>query len=166
MLDELLRLDIPACLRVCAGTDGSVTHLLELLTLKTVEVRTVEQEVVQADANTASMLGVNIGDDVNRRTVNLCAGGIVYVHARSLTPLSRLSDEIKDDMIRADIPIGKILRMHRLETRRDFRKIEVTTSPVFKGKSVLSREYDIIHGGSVLMWINEIFPIDDRWALI
>lgn len=166
MLDELMRLDIPACLRVCAGTDGSVTHLLELLTLKTVEVRTVEQKVKPADTKTAAMLGVKIGDEINRRAVNLCAGGIVYVHARSLTPLSRLSAEIKDDMMKADIPIGKILRRHRLETRRDFRKIEVTTSPVFNGESVLSREYDIIHGGRVLMWINEIFPIDDRWELI
>ena len=35
MQDVLKRPDIPACLRICAGTDGSVTQLLEVLTGKT-----------------------------------------------------------------------------------------------------------------------------------
>jgi chorismate-pyruvate lyase len=31
--DRLYKLDLPTCLRICAGTDGSVTHLLELMTM-------------------------------------------------------------------------------------------------------------------------------------
>jgi len=39
--DRLYKLDLPTCLRICAGTDGSVTHLLELMTKKHVSVETM-----------------------------------------------------------------------------------------------------------------------------
>lgn len=166
MWDVLKRPDIPACLRICAGTDGSVTLLLELLTGKTVKVKTLEQSVIRATPDIAKLLEIEAGDEVNRRLVTLNAGGTVYVLAKSLAPVKRMPEAVRNDLMRADIPIGKILRDHMLETRRDILNMEIVHRDFFKDIPVLSREYRIIYNNSVLMWINECFPVDDRWVRI
>jgi len=163
--DALKRQDIPACLRICAGTDGSVTLLLELLTGKAVSVRTLEQSVVKATPEIAKLLEIDSGDEVNSRLVTLSADGMVYVLAKSLSAIKRMPQEVRSDLMRADIPIGKILREHKLETRRDILKIEMVRSEFFGDVPVLSREYRIIYKSKVLMWINECFPVDGRWRM-
>src|SRR3970040_1362718 len=87
--DVLKRPDIPACLRICAGTDGSVTQLLEVLTGKSVKVETISQNVVKATPEIAKLLDIETGDDVNDRLVTLKVDDIVYVLAKSLTPINR-----------------------------------------------------------------------------
>ncbi len=163
MWDVLRRQDISVCLRICAGTDGSVTLLLELLTGKAVEVRTLEQSVVKATPDMAKLMEIDTGDLVNNRLVTLNANGLVYVLARSLAPVKRMPKAVRDDLMKADIPIGRILREHKLETRRDILKMEIIHSKFFGDIPVLSREYRIIFKNNVLMWINECFPVDDRW---
>ncbi len=165
MWDALRRPDIPACLRICAGTDGSVTQLLEVLTGKTVVVKTLEQSVIKATPDTAKLLDIEIGEEVNSRLVTLDAGGTIYVLAKSLAPVKRIPQAVRDDLMRADIPIGRILREHKLETRRDILKMEIVRQDFFGNVPVLSREYRIIYENKVLMWINECFPVDDRWKM-
>ncbi len=166
MWDALNNKDIPATLRICAGTDGSVTLLLELLTGKTVDVKTLEQGVVNATPEMAKILEIEKAEEVNNRLVTLSAGGLVYVLARSLSPLSRMPPGMRQDLMRADIPIGRILREHELETRRDILKMDMGRSEFFGDLPVLSREYRIIHKGKTLMWINEWFPVDGRWRTL
>jgi len=163
--DALKRQDIPACLRICAGTDGSVTLLLELLTGKAVTVSTLEQSVIKATPDIAGLLEIEDGDEVNNRLVTLSADSTVYVLAKSLSAINRMPHEVRSDLMRADIPIGRILREHKLETRRDILKIEMVRSEFFGDVPVLSREYRIIYKGKVLMWINECFPVDGRWSM-
>ena len=165
MWDALKRQDIPACLRICAGTDGSVTLLLELLTGKAVTVSTLEQSVIKATPDIAGLLEIEDGDEVNNRLVTLSANGTVYVLAKSLSAINRMPHEVRSDLMRADIPIGRILREHKLETRRDILKIDMVRSEFFGDVPVLSREYRIIYKGKVLMWINECFPVDGRWRM-
>lgn len=165
MRDVLNRPDIPACLRICAGTDGSVTQLLEVLTGKSVEVKTLEQRVIKATPDIAKLLEIEEGDEVNERLVTLSAGGTVYVLAKSLAPIKRMPQAMRNDLMRADIPIGRILREHKLETRRDILNMEIVRQDFFGGVPVLSREYRIIYENKVLMWINECFPVDDRWRI-
>lgn len=165
MWDVLKKREIPACLRICAGTDGSVTLLLELLTGKAVTVSTLEQRVAKATPDIARLLEIEDGDEVNIRLVTLSADGIVYVLAKSLSAIKRMPQEVRSDLMRADIPIGRILREHKLETRRDILKIEEEHSEFFGDIPVLSREYSIIYKGKVLMWINERFPVDERWNM-
>lgn len=165
MWEVLKRHDIPACLRICAGTDGSVTQLLEVLTGKTVEVKTLEQSVIKATPNIAKLLEIKEGDEVNNRLVTLSANGSVYSLAKSLASIKRLPQEMRNELMKADIPIGRILREHKLETRRDILKIEIVHLDFFGDIPVLSREYRIIYKNKVLMWINECFPVDDRWKL-
>lgn len=165
-LDTLKKLDIPTALRICVGTDGSVTYLLEVITKNPVEVVTQCQEIADATPDEAALLMIRPGDPVNHRKVLLTAAGIPYVSARSITPLKAMPSGMKDDLMRADIPIGRILRKYKMETRRDILNIEKKKgNGVFKDLPVLSREYFIIHDRKVLMWINELFPMDDRWEL-
>lgn len=165
-LEKLKSFEIPTCLRVCCGTDGSVTFLLEIMTRKPVNVTTESQYTVKADKAIAALLGVEEGSEVNDRIVRLSAGGTTFVHARSLSPLERMPETMKEQLMRADIPIGRILRSHNLETRRDMGELEILEGePTFDGIPVLSRSYKIVHNNHVLMWINERFPIDERWNL-
>lgn len=165
MWDVLKRPDIPACLRICAGTDGSVTQLLEVLTGKTVEVKTLEQSIIKATPDIAKLLDIGIGEEVNNRLVTLNSGGAIYVLAKSLAPIKRMPKAMRDDLMKADIPIGRILREHKLETRRDILKMEIVQMDFFGHVPVISREYRIIYENKVLMWINECFPVDDRWRM-
>jgi chorismate-pyruvate lyase len=165
-LEKLKSFEIPTCLRVCCGTDGSVTFLLEIMTRKPVSVITESQYTVKADRVMATLLGVEEGSEVNDRVVRLSAGGITFVHARSLSPLERMPDTMQEQLMRADIPIGRILRSHNLETRRDMGELKILEGePTFDGIPILSRSYKIVHNNHVLMWINERFPIDERWCL-
>lgn len=166
MWDILKRPEIPLSLRICAGTDGSVTLLLELLTGKKVTVETKQQYVVKATQSIAKLLGIEEGDDVNTRLVTLNAGDMVYVLARSLSPIKRMPPEVRDDLMLAKIPIGRILRSHKLETRRDIIGMKILKKDFFGDIPVLSREYTIIYKNNILMWINECFPIDDRWRFL
>lgn len=157
--------DIPTALRICAGTDGSVTKLLEVLTNNKVTVKTLQQEVIKATGNTAKLLMIKQGDPVNHREVLLTVLEKPYVFACSLSPVNNMPQGVRDDLMKADIPIGRILREHKLETRRDILKIEIQESKddIFNNIPVLSREYMIIHNKCILMWINEHFPVDGRW---
>ncbi len=163
MQDILKRKDIPSSLRICAGTDGSVTQLLEVLTGKTVKVKTLEQSVIKATPETAKLLEIKVGDEVNKRIVTLNVNNVVYALASSLAPVKRMPKGMREELMKADIPIGRILREHRLETRRDILNIKMVRSNFFGSMPVLSREYKIIYKNKVLMWINECFPIDERW---
>lgn len=165
-LEKLKNFEIPTCLRVCCGTDGSVTFLLEIMTRQPVNVETESQHIRKADREMAELLGIKEGSEVNDRKVRLYAGDRVFVHARSLSPLERMPDTMREQLMRADIPIGRILRDHGLETRRDMGELKILKGETSFGDTpVLSRSYKIVHKNSVLMWINEQFPIDERWRL-
>jgi len=156
--------------RMLLGTDGSVTGLLEVITGNPVDVKTLYQLVIPANSDTAEELEIDPGDPVNHRVVALkdSQTGEVLIHAESYTPLKRLEPRFKDDLMRADIPIGAILKRHKIESRRDIidavcapasdRFIDVF--PVFPKEMMLSRRYKIIRGGSPLISITESFPFN------
>jgi beta-ribofuranosylaminobenzene 5'-phosphate synthase len=162
------------------GTDGSVTQLLEAVTGHPVSITTIVQEVVPADAVVAERLSIRIGESVNHRVVELkdAKTGTVLIYAVSETPLSRLSPQFREDLMKADIPIGKIISRHRIEARREILTARVTpaddtTSPLFsvcKNEPLLSRNYRIIHKGEPLIFIEEQFPynrfLDERRVIV
>ena len=166
--------------KVLLGTDGSVTQLLESVTGKQVVIKTLVQNVVPADRETANNLSITEGDPVNYRIVEIRAGdtGDVLIYAISHTPLSRLSPEFRDDLMRADIPIGRIIQQHHIEARRQILNARVLpatdeTGRIFsiaRNEPVLSRQYRIIHSGKPLIFIEEQFPynrfLDNRRVII
>ena len=154
--------------KVLIGTDGSVTGLLEMATGHPVTITTLVQHVVGADTEAAAALDIEQGDEVNYRVVELKDGvtGEVLIYAVSCTPLRRLKPEFRQDLMRADIPIGRILRRHRIESRREITDARVVragtdlarTFNVHRCEPMLSRKYRIIHREEPLIAIEEIFP--------
>ncbi len=154
--------------RILLGTDGSVTGLLEIVTQSPVDIITRLQEIRVADEAVASQLKISPGEEVNYRVVALCSrtSGKILLYAISHTPLCRLEPAIRSDLMRADIPIGKILRTHHIESRREILDLSVDPadeelSGVFgirPGEPVLSRRYQIIRDQTPLIAIQEFFP--------
>ena len=149
-------------------TDGSMTLLLEIYTGDPVAVETLTQKTIQATEEIAAKLGVDVGSSVNYREVVLKNGlsGEALLYALSLTPISRLTDEFRDDLLRADIPIGRIMKLHGLEFRRELVKIEkedvsaklIGIFGLKEGEYILKRVYNIIHDEKILISIMEAFP--------
>jgi len=150
------------------GTDGSVTQLLESVTGKKVVIRTLVQKVVPADRAAADNLSIAEGDPVNYRVVEIRTEGPgeVLIYALSHTPVNRLSPEFRDDLMKADIPIGRIIKQHHIEARREILNARVIPATeeagkifsICKNEPVLSRQYQIIAGKKPLIFIEEQFP--------
>jgi len=150
------------------GTDGSVTQILEAITGKTIVIETREQKITAADPAIAERLGINQGDPVNYRVVEIktTASGEVLIYAISYSPIARLSPEFRDDLMKADIPIGRIIQNHRIEARREILNAWVSPASEEAGRifslcshePLLSRQYRIIHDGKPLIFIEEQFP--------
>jgi len=166
--------------KILLGTDGSVTQLLEAITGNPVTVKTLVQEIVPADAETAGRVEVRAGEPVNHRVVELrdTVTGEVLIYAISETPVERLSPAFKKDLMMADIPIGKIIKQHHIEARREILSARVSaatkeTCRVFSlcpQESMLSRQYQIIHNNKPLIFIEEQFPynqfLDERRIIV
>lgn len=154
--------------RMLLATDGSVTNLLEILSRSPVEVVTRVQEVRPADRLTADLLEIEPGTEVNYRVVELKNGTTneVLLYAVSSTPLARLEPAFRADLMRADIPIGRILRQHRIEARREILEMRVEraeeglarTFGICPGEPLLTRRYHIIRQDKPLISIQEVFP--------
>jgi len=154
--------------KMLLGTDGSVTNLLEVITGSPIEIETLVQRVEPADEAVARELQINPGEDVNFRIVLLKKANSreALVYAVSHTPLKRLDASFKDDLTKADIPIGVILKKHRIESRRDITSTAFSSAGeehcrafgVFDREIMLTRSYQIIRHGQPLIAIKETFP--------
>jgi len=129
-------------------------------------IRTVEQRIIGADTQIAELLHVNLGDEVNYRVVDVIASGDVVGRAVSYTPLKRLDGEFMRDIMKADTPIGEIIRRHRLEVRREIRWWRIEKAGELAGvfgvsrdEAVIVRNYNIFHRSSIMMNITEHFPL-------
>jgi len=154
--------------RLLLMTDGSITTLLEVLTGQPVVVKTLLQQVVKADVERAVELDIEEGDSINYRVVVLKNqnNDSPLIYAESYTPIARLQKEFRHDLMKADVPIGRILAQRRIESRREIRLIDTTSNDelgdlfgVPHSVPLLSRTYDIISHGMVLMRITETFPL-------
>lgn len=166
--------------KMLLGTDGSVTNLLEIITGSQIKIETLVQKVIPADAASAEELKIDPGDLVNYRIVKLKRAdtGEALIYAVSHTPLKRLEPGFKDDLTRADIPIGVILKKHQIESRRDITGAEILPADkemsrifnIFPKELMLSRKYSIFRHGEPLIAIKETFPYnsfqDERRVVI
>lgn len=148
--------------KILLATDGSVTTILDVLKGH-VNIKTLKQEFIPATREMAHILGINKGEPVNYRIV-IIGTYEPLIYAISLIPLKRLNDGFKEDLIRADIPIGRILKKHEIESRREIKSVSIEEStPELKdifgtAAPILSRTYNIIHQDQVLIRIKESFP--------
>jgi len=146
---------------------GSMTVLLEAL-FGIVRVETMSQQVESANSEAAEKLDVTLGGAVNHRIVRLVAGEQVLVYAESFAPISRLNIGFKEDIMKSDIPIGRIIDTHHIESRRMILGYDRQTAgnifaEIFSipaDSIVLKRNYNIIHNEKPLINILEVFPYE------
>ena len=167
ILDEIERIEktigkLSDVQKVLLATDGSVTTILEVLN-GDVKIKTLKQKLIEADEKIAHGLGIKKGDLVNYRVV-VIESDMPLIHATSFIPIKRLYDDFKEDLTKADIPIGKLLKKYNIEARREIEYIDVKRPDeelmqIFKIDSpMLTRTYNIIHKEEVLIRITETFP--------
>lgn len=150
--------------KILLTTDGSITAILDVL-YGIISLKTLNQYFETADEKSAKLVNVNVGDKVNFREIIMHKDDKPLIYAISYIPLKRLTDEIKKDLIRADIPIGRILKKYQIESRRDINSIKIekpneTLINLYDtDEEFLTRDYTIIHKGEILIWIKEVFPI-------
>ncbi len=148
--------------KILLTTDGSVTAILDVIKGHA-KIETLEQKFIAADEKIAELLDIEVGDEVNYRVV-VIETNEPLIYAVSLIPINRLENDFKEDIIRADIPIGRILRKHKIESRREIKSVysekpSPEISEIFNTDSVmLARTYNIIHHDEILIWLMETFP--------
>lgn len=150
--------------KILLTTDGSITAILDVLYGK-ITLDTLDQHFGKAAESHAKLVNVEPGDEINFREVIMHKGDQPLIYAISHVPLGRCSDEICSDLLRADIPIGRILKNYRIESRREVNNIFIE-KPNDKLRQLfdteedfLARDYVIINDGEILMWIKEMFPV-------
>ena len=146
--------------KILLTTDGSITAILDVLYGK-ITLSTLEQHFEYATEESAKLVNAEVGDQVNYREVIMHKEDENLIYAVSYIPLKRLTDEICCDLVRADIPIGRILKNYNIESRREINNIYIekpndTLQKLFNTtEDMLARDYVIIHKNEVLMWIKE-----------
>lgn len=150
--------------KILLTTDGSITAILDVLYGK-ITLTTIDQHFENADTEHAKLVNVPVNEQINFREVIMHKDDKPLIYAISHIPLSRCNSEICSDLIRADIPIGRILKNNDIESRREINKIYVEKpndklKELFKtDEDMLAREYVIINCDEILMWIKEVFPV-------
>ncbi|MDD3985124.1 MAG: chorismate lyase [Methanobacterium sp.] len=148
--------------KILLTTDGSVTTILDVIKGH-VQIETLEQKFIEADHKIAQLLNIKIKDIVNYRVV-IIQTHKPLIYAISLIPIKRLENGFKEDLIRADMPIGRILKKHNIESRREIKSVyyeppKPELKKIFKEDSpMLTRTYNIIHNNEILIWLKETFP--------
>jgi len=142
-----------------------MTRLLELVFCCKAELKTLSQLVVPCPSNAAKLLQVSRGEPVNEREI------IIYresdaqplLYAKSYAPLSRLKPQFKNDLMRADTPIGTIMQKHKIEARREIIDVGLMPTSTWLGRLLglegpyLFRTYNIITEERPLIVISEFF---------
>ena len=150
--------------KILLSTDGSITAILDVLYGK-ISLDTLEQHREKSTEENSKLINVEKGEDINYREIIMHKDDLPLIYAVSYIPLKRLSNEIKEDLTKADIPIGRILKKYNIESRREINKIQIEKAndrlkEVYKTDvDFFSRDYTIIYKGEILMWIKEYFPI-------
>ena len=150
--------------KILLTTDGSITAILDVLYGK-ISLSTIDQHFEVADESHAKLVNVDEGTEINFREVIMHRNNKPLIYAVSHIPLYRCSKEICADLIRADIPIGRILKNYKLESRREVNSITIEKpndkiKEIFNtDEEILARDYVIINKAEILMWIKEMFPI-------
>ena len=111
--------------KILLATDGSITRILEAIRGGSIIVETITQELINADMETSDILDIDLGSTVNYRVVNLRDSKKVLIRAVSHAPVERLPQEFREDIMKKDKPIGRIMAKLRIEARREIKGFKI-----------------------------------------
>lgn len=106
--------------RLLLTTDGTVSHVVEAFTGEPVAVVLLSQ-VLERCGRCVPELDLGPHDTVVRRSALLrgASSSAIYLHADSLIAVDALPSAVRDGLMTAERPIGRLLRESRLETFRE-----------------------------------------------
>jgi chorismate-pyruvate lyase len=110
--------------KILLSTDGSITAILDVLYGK-ISLDTLQQHVEESTEENAKLVNIEKGEDINYREIIMHKDDLPLIYAVSYIPLKRLSEGIKEDLTKADIPIGRILKKYNIESRREINRIQI-----------------------------------------
>lgn len=150
--------------KVLLSIEGSITAILDVL-YDTVSIFPLNNHFENADEEKAQLLNINAGDEINYREVLIFGRGKPMIYAISYIALPRCRPAAHEDIVKGKIPIGKILKKYKVESRREINKIYIekpsaTLKELFKtSEDFVSRDYVVIENEKIVMWTKESFPI-------
>jgi len=152
--------------RVLLASDGTVTDIVETAFLEPIRLVNLSQEPSLAKAPDLEIDG---DESVMRREVLLqgAESGRNYVYAESFIAMERLPAALREGLLRADTPIGRLWAAQKMETRKEL--IRIWQEPADSGpahhfgdaalQGLLARAYRVFSGGRPIMVISEYFPV-------
>lgn len=157
--------DLTPLQRVLLATDGTVTPVLGAYLGEPIDVRVLRQEAVTLTERD-DRLALGGGRQVLERSVVLSGrhSGTVVLYADTCVALDRITAGVRADLLAGEVPIGLVLRRHRLETFREWLATgrHQATPDVARHlgpNEVCWRTYAVISRNRPLMVVHEEFPL-------
>ena len=150
--------------KVLLTVEGSITAILDVLYGR-VSIFLLNRYFEKAEGEKAKLLDVEEGEEIHYREVLIHGMGKPMIYALSFIALNRCKKEAHDELTNGEIPIGKLLKKYKVESRREIRRIYLekptpTLKELFKtDEDFVAREYVIIENGRIVTWTKEAFPI-------
>jgi len=153
--------------KIFLTANGSITRILEAI-FGEIQVKTIAQKIIKANKKLAKELEIDEGNEVNYREVVLVSKkeGKPIVYAISFAPIKRIEKKFREEIMKKDLPIGKIMEKLKIEARREIRKTwakkaDKKTAQLLcipEGEILLERSYVMIRKGKIMMQIKESIP--------
>ena len=130
-----------------------------------VSIFTLSRHFEKANQDTSELVDIDEGEEINYREVIIHRRGQPLIYALSLIVLDRCKEEARQDIIDGEIPLGKVLKKYKVESRREIQHIYIekpnaTLKELFKtSEDFISRNYVVIENEEVTLWTKESFPI-------
>jgi chorismate-pyruvate lyase len=152
--------------RVLLTTDGTLTEILEAYLQETIRVIKLSEFII---STTQDILPLKIfsGNNVIERKV-LLQGKIskkIFIYAESIIVLDRLDEKFKDELLKSQIPIGRLWLENKMETFKEIIDLRQESAENFsdyfhlnKGETMFSRTYRVFSNHQPIMMITEKFP--------
>jgi chorismate-pyruvate lyase len=157
---------LPPFLRTLLVTDGTVTKSLEAFYWEPIDVETVSQAVVQAEAD-IDWLDLGRGEEIIARRVKLRGrtSNVLYTLANSLVRPHLIPKALRARLMAGALGIGELIRDCGLETYRELLEIGVSGSMPPGGDAEratgphIHRTYRIVVDGRPAILVTEYFPL-------
>lgn len=152
--------------RILLSTDGTLTKILEAYLSEEIQMVKLSERS-SLTVQDMPLLELKRGSEVIERKILLqgkvSAQNVLY--AESLLVLERLDERFRDELLESEVPLGKLMLAHRMETFRELitsgRELPNGLCAFFKishKDTLLSRTYRLFHHGKPVMIITEKFP--------
>ena len=152
--------------RILLTTDGTLTEILEAYLFEPIQVVKLFENII-ATKQDISPLDLKAGSEVIERKV-LLQGKISrknFIYAESRLAADRLELKFRDELLKSQIPMGRLWLEHKIETFKEIidssQELAEDLSNYFKIQRedrMLSRTYRVFSNHQPIMMITEKFP--------